>query len=107
MCIRDRSHPEYATTLSTVGHIYFNLNEYQKALEYYNKCEEIQKKVLGEFNADYASTLDSLAWIHFKLSDLAQSKDLNQRSIEVLKSLGLSDENPSFKSAKELNKQLA
>jgi nephrocystin-3 len=40
-------HPDYASSLNSIGNTYASKGDYDKALEYYFKSVEIRKIVLG------------------------------------------------------------
>ncbi len=55
------NHPSYATILNNLGTSFKNMGQYEKAVEYLQRCEKIRRQTLGENHPDYATTLNNLA----------------------------------------------
>lgn len=49
-----------AQTLVALGNEYFDLGEYVKSLDYYERSAKIKKNILGEFHPDVALCLDNI-----------------------------------------------
>ena len=55
-----------ATTYNNMALVYDNKGEYDRALEYYEKCIDIQTAVLGEKHPDLARTFNNMAVVYNK-----------------------------------------
>lgn len=49
-----------AQTLIALGNEYFDLGEYSKCLDYYERSTKIKKNILGEFHPDVALCFDNI-----------------------------------------------
>ena len=49
-----------ATALNNLGSSCINLGKYEKAVMYYQRCQNIQNKTLAENHPDYTRTLNNL-----------------------------------------------
>ena len=53
-------HPDYATSISHLGNLYYYIGRYEKALPLLQQALAIFKKVLGEEHSSYATSLHNL-----------------------------------------------
>ena len=63
-------HPDYATSLNNIGMVNHKIGNYDKALEYLEKCLIIRQKVLGEEHPDYAATLNNIGIVYDSMRNL-------------------------------------
>ncbi|HPN39126.1 MAG TPA: tetratricopeptide repeat protein, partial [Melioribacteraceae bacterium] len=71
--------PENSSYLDTIGWIYFQLNNYDKAKEYVKKSLEIEP--------DNATVIDHLGDIYFKLGDKKKAKDYWNEAFKIDKEI--------------------
>jgi tetratricopeptide (TPR) repeat protein len=62
-----------ATTLNNIGLVCDAQNNYPKALEYYEKCLEINQKAKGKDNVDTAPTLNNIGECFKNQADYVQA----------------------------------
>ena len=79
---------------------YYDVGDYQNALETGNKTEVIFKKVLGKEHPDYAMCLNDLAAFYSSLGDYTEAIRLGTEAMKIMKKV-LGAEHPSH--AKTLN----
>ena len=74
---------------------YSSLNDYAKAILYYNKALTANKFLYGESSINYAITLENIAVVYSKLRDYQNSLMHGNQSLEILKNL-LGEENAYY-----------
>lgn len=74
-----------AASYNIIGSVYWNLGEYDKALEYYNKDLEIQKEVFGEKHNDTAGSYTGIGLVYKDLGDYDEALKLYNKALEINK----------------------
>ena len=81
--ILGENHPDYATSLSNLALIYYDLGDYQKSIELNQQALIIYKQILGENHPNYATSLSNLASNYSDLGDYQKSIELNQQALSI------------------------
>ena len=55
------NNPIFAGILNKLGMVFVHMGQYEKGIEYYQKCENIQRHTIGQNHPAYAVTLNNLA----------------------------------------------
>jgi hypothetical protein len=58
-----------AATLKNIGNVYLNICDYENAFENYNKCLEIEIKILGSESINVAGTLTNFGILNWYKGD--------------------------------------
>ena len=74
-----------AVSYNNIGIVYYNLGEYDKALEYYFKALEIQKAVLGEKHRDTAVSYNNIGAVYQNLGDYDKALEYHNKALEIRK----------------------
>jgi tetratricopeptide (TPR) repeat protein len=61
--------------------VYQNKREYAKALEHYNKCLEIETKILGPDSIDVAATLNNIGIVYRNKREYAKALEHYNKSM--------------------------
>ena len=70
MCIRDSQQKDVAPALNSLGILYIQMDDYEKALPLSQRALEISEKVLDQEHPDVATTLNNLALLYESMGDL-------------------------------------
>ena len=54
-----------AITLNNIGLVYKGHGNYEKALEHYGRCLQIQERVKGKGSIDCATTLNNIGAVYY------------------------------------------
>ncbi len=79
------SHPDYATSLNSLGGLYSDLGNYPEAERYYLKSLLIRKEVLGENHPDYATSLNNLGMLYITQGNYPEAEKYFLKSLRILK----------------------
>ena len=79
-------HPDTAMSYNNIGNVYYNLGDYNEALEYFNKALEIKKEVLGEKHANIASSYLNIGNLYYKLGDYKKALKYHNKALEIFRS---------------------
>ena len=74
---------DVGSTLNNIGIVFYHIGDYEKALENYNKCLEIQTRVLGSESIQVATTLNNIGSVYKNKSLEIQTKVLGPESIRT------------------------
>ncbi|MDP5046887.1 MAG: CHAT domain-containing protein, partial [Saprospiraceae bacterium] len=89
------AHPNYASSLNSLGNIYFELDDFKNAETYYKQAMEIRKKALGDAHPGYASSLNDLGNLYSTLGDFRNAEIFYKQAIEIRKN-ALGDANLDY-----------
>lgn len=78
-------HPSISNTLQHIGRNYFDLHQYNKALEIFTKVLEIRKQTLGEEHVNVGVAYGLIANCHDRMGNYDLAIDLKKRVISVFK----------------------
>ncbi|AEF80439.1 tetratricopeptide repeat protein [Leadbettera azotonutricia] len=78
-----RNYPDVANSYTTIGYIYYNMGEYQKALEYFQKALRIQEIVLGESHSDTINSYTAVGNVYLNLGEYQRSLGYCQKVLEI------------------------
>ena len=62
-------HSDYASSLKSLGDLYYVMGDYETAEPYYIQALNVYKKSLGEEHSDYESSLKSLGDLYYVMGD--------------------------------------
>ena len=79
-------HPDVASSYINIGNTWGNKGEYDKALEYYEKCLTIRLKTLGGEHPDVASSYNNIGKCYDALNNKELALDYFIQSAEIRKS---------------------
>jgi len=63
--------------------VYDGLENYNKALEYYLRCLDIQEKAKGKGNVDSASTMNNIGSVYVSLCNYSKALEYYERCLEI------------------------
>ncbi|MBR5652687.1 MAG: CHAT domain-containing protein [Prevotella sp.] len=93
---------KYGRTLVLLGNSYndlgieyYNLGDYDKAVEMGTKAMEIYRETLGEKHPDYATSLGNLAEYYSHLSDYAKAVETGTKALEIRREM-LGEKHPDY-----------
>ena len=72
---KDKDHPDVASTLNNIGHVYWYQKDYKQAESYYQRAYEMRKNCLVENHRD---TQTSLTWRNNARQALARQQSTPQ-----------------------------
>lgn len=78
-------HPSISNTLQHIGRNYYDLHQYNQALEIFKEVLEIRKQTLGEEHVNVGVAYGLLADCHDRLGNYDLAIDLNKREISIFK----------------------
>lgn len=87
-----------AMSYNNIGGVYYNLGEYDKALEYHFKALEILEAVLGENNPLTASSYDNIGIIYGILGEYDKALEYGFKALEIRKDV-LGENHPNTASS--------
>ncbi|MEQ8788699.1 MAG: tetratricopeptide repeat protein [Pirellulaceae bacterium] len=88
-------HPDYATSLNDLGHLYSAQGKYAQAEQFLRQALHIRKEALGEKHPHYATTLSNLAALYQQQGSYAQAEPLHRQSLELRREL-LGEKSPEY-----------
>jgi tetratricopeptide (TPR) repeat protein len=90
----ENNNTAYVKKLQKEGLLWKSIGEYDKALEYYLKCLDIQLKTLGAEHTDVATTYNNIGGVWHSKCEYDKALEYYEKSLEIkLKALGA--EHPS------------
>jgi two-component system, NtrC family, sensor kinase len=72
--------------LYQIGLLYFESNDYDHALEYYEQSLDVRRKLGDKWGE--AGSLDNIGFIHFKKGNYDPAKDFCSKALSISKSIG-------------------
>ena len=81
-------HPSVATSYSNIGSTFGNKGEYDKALEYYEKCLAIELRTLGGEHPSVANSYFNIGNCNYELKSYLLSIDFFKKGFSTLKKGG-------------------
>ena len=91
---------EKANIFHQLGRINDHRGEYSKALEYYEKSLEIDKKTLPANHPDLATSYNNIGWVYRNKTDYKKALDYYERALDIWQR-SLPSNHPSIKNVKE------
>ena len=79
-------HPEYAASLSDLGVLYSDVNNYSKAEEYHQQALSIRQSTLGYSHPDCATSLLNLGGLYYEQGLYTKAELHFQRALKIYKS---------------------
>ena len=76
--------------------LYEDQGDYKKALEYYERCREIQKKVLGTDHPSTATTYNNMAGVYQDRGDYEKTLEYYEKALSIFEKM-LGHEHPNTK----------
>ena len=70
-------------TYGNMGLVYYNLGNFEKALEMHEKDLEIKLKTVGPLHASVATTKKDIGIVHHHLGDPATAKNYYKEAYEI------------------------
>ena len=81
---RRRNNPDnYASSLTSLGQLYYIMNEFKKSEDYYFEAKDIYEKLKGKEHHDYVARLSSLGNIYSNTGDYAKAEEHFLESITI------------------------
>jgi CHAT domain-containing protein/Tfp pilus assembly protein PilF len=78
-------HLYYARSLNNIGVAYYNIGDYQNAIDYFEQALKIKKLILGEEHLDNASSLNNIANTYKNIGDYQKSLKYHMQAMEIIK----------------------
>lgn len=75
-------HPLTARSYNNIGHLYYKLGDYEKAIEYNNKALVMLEK-LGEKGLETATSYNNLGKIYASLSEYEKAIEFNKKALAI------------------------
>jgi tetratricopeptide (TPR) repeat protein len=86
--------------LNNIGFAWYSLREYKKAIEYYNKALDIDRKTYGDSHQIVAIFLNNLGCAWYSLEEYKKSFEYFKKSLNINNKY-LGTNHPSTKTVKE------
>ena len=83
--ILGEEHPDTATSYNNIGNTYYNIGDYNKALEYYELSLKIRKKILGEEHPDTAVSYNNIGNSYYNIGDYKKALEYLELSLKIRK----------------------
>ena len=85
LCIRHlgEKHVSTATSYNNIGGVYYNLGDYDKALDYYNKSLSICLEVFGGHHPYVATSYNNIGGVYKNLGDYDNALDYYNKSLSI------------------------
>jgi tetratricopeptide (TPR) repeat protein len=64
-------------------------NDFQGAINCFNKCANIYKKIKGDNNFEFATTINNIGLVHYHSGNFNNAKECWEQTILILNSLGM------------------
>ena len=77
------NHPDLATSYGNIGQVYSKMGEYSKALEYYEKSMEIQRKSLPPNHPDLATSYNNIGQVYSNMGEYSKALEYYEKSMEI------------------------
>ena len=77
------NHVDVACSYNSLGMVYTDTGDLEKAEEYYQLALEIQKEQLGPNHFDVAASYNNLGLVYQKTGDLEKAKEYHQLALEI------------------------
>jgi tetratricopeptide (TPR) repeat protein len=78
-----KDHPDTAQSYNNIGLVYYNQEDYAKALEYYQEALDIQEKVLGKEHPHTATSYNNIGVVYANQEDYVKALEYFQKSLVV------------------------
>ncbi len=76
-------HPDIGELYGYIGIMYKNLNQYDKALEYYGLAIEIRKKYLGEDHIEVSDTYNNIGYALYKKDLFNEAMEIHRKALNI------------------------
>jgi CHAT domain-containing protein/tetratricopeptide (TPR) repeat protein len=76
-------HPDYATSLNSLGILHYFMGNYPSAEIYYKQAMEIKRKALGEEHPDFAKSLNNLGLLYRIIGNYTLSEAFQKQALEI------------------------
>ncbi len=76
---------EVSQQLSTVGHIYRSINDFEKCIEYFKKSLQIKEAILEPTDVELAKGYYNLGYVFADTSEIEKSVEYYKKALEVYK----------------------
>lgn len=76
-------HPEIGSIYASMGIMYKNLLQYDKALEYYELSLDIRKKYLGENHLEVANSLNNIGYALYKKKQFEEALQVHRLALKI------------------------
>ena len=85
LCIRHlgEKHASTATSYNNVGAVYYNLGDYDNALDYFNKSLSIRLEVFGGHHPNVAQSYNNIGLVYANLGDYEKALDYFNKSLSI------------------------
>lgn len=71
-----RTHPDFATSISSAGIVYKNLGDFKHAESMLSEAKVIREKTLGKAHPEVANSLYNLAMLYVQMGELQKTKEI-------------------------------
>jgi tetratricopeptide (TPR) repeat protein len=93
-----KEHPDTAGSYNNIGAVYYDLGNYDKALEYYKQALEIQEKVLSKKHPYTADSYNNVGIVYCKLANYDKALEYHKQALGI-REIVLSKEHPDTASS--------
>ena len=73
----------YASTLTSLGNLYYDMNEYKKAEDCYLEVNDIYLKTKDEYHPDYSANLSILGNLYLSMGDYSKAEKKYLKTIDI------------------------
>ncbi|CAF0716866.1 unnamed protein product [Adineta steineri] len=85
------NHPDLAISYTNLGNVYVNMEEYSKALSYYEQGLEIQEKTLPASHPDLATSYNNIGIVYEKMKENSKALSFFEKAVEIHQKTGPSN----------------
>lgn len=83
-----------ATSYNNIGRLYYNMGEYSKALEYYEKALKIREQIFGSEHPYTAKSYNNIGLVHYGMGAYSRALEYYEKALRI-KELVLGRKDPS------------
>jgi len=78
-----KNHVNTATAYHNLGLAYFEIRDYQKAIEYYSEALDIQLKISGEKHSNVAISYNCLGRVYYNMNNYKKAINLYDKALSI------------------------
>ncbi len=81
--VTDEKEQKITKVNKKIGSVYNNKGDYPKALEYYERCLQIEIKINGKYSNDVVTTLNGIGSVYCNKGDYPKALEYYERCLQI------------------------
>ncbi|CAF4456069.1 unnamed protein product, partial [Adineta steineri] len=77
------NHPDLAQSYNNIGNVHYNMENYPKALSYYEKAYEIRQQSLPPNHPDLAQSYNNIGNVHYNMENYPKALSYYEKAYEI------------------------